>query len=114
MAVELYITRAEFWADNEQFQIGRDEWLAYVAHDPELRLRPENGPCFVEWIGPSQYDQPWLDWASGNISTKWPGTALYGKMLRIAEVLNAHIQDDEGNSYSAEGDWVFDPTSRER
>lgn len=109
MGVELHITRGEFWADNEQSEISLNEWLAYVAGDPELRLRPENGPGFAQWIGPSKYAEPWLDWAIGNVSTKWPDTALYGKMLCIAVTLNARVQDDDGTVYTTNDQWVFEP-----
>jgi len=117
MGVELHITRAEFWADNEDAAISPEEWLAYVAADPELTLRPESGRHFhghAVWIGPSKYEEPWLHWSSGNISTKWPDTALYRKMLRIAAALNAQIQDDDGEVYTAEADWSFDPTEHKR
>ena len=69
MGVELHITRAEFWASNENSQISADEWLAYVASDAELRLHPANGKYFVIWTGKSAYTEPWLDWFAGNIST---------------------------------------------
>lgn len=112
MGVELYITRAKFWADNDDCQITREEWLEYVRHDPELRLDPENGDNFVLWLGKSQYEQPWLDWSLGNISTKWPDTALFNKMLLVASALSAKIQDDDGTEYLKVGDWVFEPRSR--
>jgi len=115
MGVELHITRAEFWADNETAAISPDEWLAYVATDPELALQPEFGRHFkghVIWTGPSKYEEPWLHWSQGNISTKWPDTALYRKMLRVASALHAHVQDDDGRAYTSEHDWSFDPTER--
>lgn len=109
MGVELYITRAEFWADNESSPITPQEWHAYIASDPELRLQPENGPHHVLWLGKSRYEEPWLDWQQGNIATKWPDTALYQKMLAIAGALNAQIQDGDGNLYRQPTDWRFEP-----
>ncbi len=109
MGVELHITRAEHWVENDGAQISEDEWLTYVSSDPELRITGENGKCFAIWSGPSKYGEPWLDWSRGNISTKWPDAALFQKMLRIAEALGATVQDDEGNEYSKPGDWTFDP-----
>jgi hypothetical protein len=111
MGVELHITRAEHWSENDDNAIGADEWLAYVDSDPELQLWPENGEYFVRWLGQSKYEEPWLDRFGGNISTKWPDTALYRKMLQVAQRLNAKIQDDDGNLYVTESDWEFDPTA---
>lgn len=109
MSVELYITRAEFWAQNDDCPITPEEWLAYIARDPELKLDKKHGKHFALWLGKSEYEEPWLDWSHGNISSKWPDTALFKKMLKVAKDLGAKIQDDEGNEYSKPGDWVFSP-----
>lgn len=109
MSIELHITRAEHWAENQDLPISAAEWLAYVERDPELSLQTEGGPCFAVWSGPSRYAQPWLDWFEGNIHTRWPDTALYRKMLRIAADLEAQVQDDDGQRYELESDWTFDP-----
>lgn len=109
MGVELHITRAEFWAENEDAEITAEEWLAYVASDPELRLFGANGAFYAVWTGPSKHQEPWLDWFQGNVSTKWPDTALYRKMLRVAAALGAHVQDDDGSTYEGETDWEYDP-----
>jgi hypothetical protein len=115
MGVDLHITRAELWAENEDAQITSDEWLTYVESDPELQAWPENGKHFVRWSGASKHQEPWLDWFQGNIYTKWPDTALYQKMLRIAQALNARVQDDEGTNYVGLNDWTYEPTEhRER
>lgn len=111
MGVELYISRADHWSENEGNEISAEEWLAHVESDPELQRCPENGEYFVRWSGQSKYEDPWLDWFSGNISTKWPDTALYRKMLQIAQRLRAKIQDGDGNLYVSEDDWEFDPTA---
>ena len=110
MGVEFHITRAEFWAQNDGKEITSEEWLAYVASDSEFRLSPENGKHFALWSGNSKYEEPWLDWFQGNVQTKWPDTALYRKMLRVATALQAKIQDDDGNVYRTESDWEFDPS----
>lgn len=110
MGVEFHITRAECWSDNDAVPIAAEEWLSYVAADDELQLAPENGPCHVRWLGQSKHDDPWLDWANGNIYTKWPDTALYRKMFHIAMTLDAHIQDDDGTKYLTIDAWKFDPT----
>ena len=112
MGVEFHITRAACWAENELRAISSDEWLAYVASDPELELDLANGEHFARWLGRSAYDEPWLDWFQGNISTKWPDTALYQKMLKIASALGAQVQDDNGKVYISDADWNFEPRKK--
>ena len=110
MGVEFHITRAAFWADNDDVQITPDEWLNYINSDNELRLYPVNGEYHAIWSGPSLYEESWLDWRAGNIYTQWPDTFLYRKMLRIAQHLNAQVMDDEGTVYSDDAQWEFGPT----
>jgi hypothetical protein len=38
MGYDVHITRAAEWSDSEGTPIALDEWLAYVACDPEMRL----------------------------------------------------------------------------
>ncbi len=109
MGVELHITRAEFWAENERDEISADEWLTYVAGDPELQLDTVNGKYHARWLGKSSYDEPWLDWFQGNVHTKWPDTALYQKMLKVAAALDAQVMDDEGHVYRDPTEWEFEP-----
>ncbi|AJK17587.1 hypothetical protein B7R74_14150 [Yersinia pseudotuberculosis] len=110
MGVEFHITRAEFWADNDEAQITSDEWLSYINSDDELIIDTKNGDYHTLWSGPSLYDEPWLDWSAGNIYTKWPDTHLYRKMLKIAKCLNAQVMDDDGTIYSDESHWEYDPS----
>ncbi len=114
MGVDLHITRAGHWAKNEHAQISSEEWLRYIESDPELHTWMENGKHFARWSGPSKHDEPWLDWFQGNIYTKWPDTALYRKMLRIAEAFDAKVQDDDGTNYLKPTDWIFDPTENRK
>lgn len=99
MGYDLHITRAEFHATNEGQEITADEWMRYVASDPELEASPANGEYFVLWSGPSRYPDPWLDWFAGNIYSKNPDKAIVGKMLQIARRLGARVQGDEGEFY---------------
>jgi hypothetical protein len=112
MGVELSITRTPFGAE-DQIPISAEEWLALVDSDPELRLWPEQGPYFVRWLGESAYPEPWLDWSNGVVSSKWPDTALYLKMLRIATQLGARVSDDDDTTYESESDWEFDPNAQQ-
>lgn len=109
MGVELFITRADFWAENDSNRIEAEEWLDYVASDPDLELSPENGEYFVIWNGDSEHEIPWLDWLDGNVFTKWPDTALYQKMLLVAGEMSATVQDEEGTLYEKKADWQFSP-----
>jgi hypothetical protein len=99
MGYELHITRAEFHADNAGHEITADEWLRCVQGDPELRLVPDQGKYFVQWSGPSEHSEPWFDWFKGCVSTKNPDRAILGKMLQIAQTLNARVQGDDGEFY---------------
>ena len=114
MGAELHITRAEGWVEGEDSPITEDEWMAYVATDPELRVKLEFGKKKIYWLGQSKYPDPWLKWKRGNVSTKWPDTALYRKMLKIAAALGAKVHDDDDNIYSKETDWEYDPTTSKR
>ncbi|HEV3145846.1 MAG TPA: hypothetical protein VGZ47_18295 [Gemmataceae bacterium] len=109
MGLEFYITRAEFWADNKGHEITAEEWQTYLASDPELKPDARHGEFGVIWLGRSAYDDPWLNWFRGNVYTKWPDTALYRKMLRIARALGAQVQDDDGNVYTRDTGWNFEP-----
>jgi len=111
MGVEFYITRADFWAENEEAQITPEEWLSLINSDSELTRDVKNGDYHALWSGASSYDKAWLDWSDGNIYTKWPDTQLYRKMLDIAECLNARIMDDDGHIYRTPSDWEYDPSS---
>lgn len=52
MGVEFHITRAEFWADNDDAQITSDEWLHYINSDNELSRYIINGDYHALWSGP--------------------------------------------------------------
>jgi hypothetical protein len=105
MGVELHITRAEFWAENEDSSISCEEWVQLIERDPDLQLDTKNGEYHAVWSGDKKHDDHWLEWFQGNISTKWPRRALYEKMLEIASTLEAKVQDDDGSVYPEEADW---------
>lgn len=85
MGVEFHITRAEYWAENNDNQISSDEWLNIINSDPELGLPPKNGEYNAIWNWENSDGEVWLDWSGGNIYTKWPPTPLYRKMLLISK-----------------------------
>jgi hypothetical protein len=95
---DLHITRRKNWSEAGN-DITAEEWLAYVAKDPELSLSPENGPQFALWSGKSKHADPWLDWFNGNIYAKNPDEVLIDKMVAIGRSLNAQVQGDDGEIY---------------
>ena len=99
MGYDLHITRAEFWAENDDAYIEGDEWLRLVEADAELRLDPRNGPYFAVWSGPSETEAPWFNWFEGDILSRYPDVPTLGKMLEIAERLGARVQGDDGEFY---------------
>jgi hypothetical protein len=103
MGYDLHITRRKRWPDKGN-DISADEWLAYVRRDQELRLQPENGPYFAEWISASQLDGSWLDWSNGEIYTKNPEAALIDKMVAIARQFGGTVQGDDGEIYDGGSD----------
>jgi len=109
MGVEFHITRADFWAENDDEQISSDEWLDIVNNDPELSLSTQNGEFHAIWSGEGSDGEDWLDWSEGNIKTKWPPSPLYRKMLQISQKLYARVMDDDGTLYEGPDDWQYDP-----
>lgn len=112
MGVEFHITRAEYWAENDDNQISSDEWLDIINNDSELSLCKRNGEYHAIWNGEGAEEGDWLDWSAGNIETKWPNTALYRKMFQISEKLKAKVMDDEGTLYETLDAWQYDSKSR--
>ena len=99
MGYELHITRRDFYADPNGPAITLEEWMAYVASDPELRLAPEYGKHTVLMTLPSKYPDPWLEWFEGCIDTKNPDKPIVAKMIQIAQKLGACVQGDDGELY---------------
>jgi hypothetical protein len=100
MGYDLHITRAEQWTDAAATPITAEEWLALVRSDPEFVLEPATGPYFARWLGPYSRHEGWLDWADGQLYTKFPDSALLRKMVAIADQLEARVQGDDGEYYT--------------
>jgi hypothetical protein len=98
MGYDLHITRRQHWS-GKGGDIAAEEWLEFVECDPELRLQPQDGRYLAVWSGPSQLEQPWLQWSDGQIETKNPDAALIDKMIAIARRLGARVQGDDGEFY---------------
>ncbi|ELI9345641.1 hypothetical protein MLH93_18975 [Escherichia coli] len=104
MGWELHITRTEHCFDSSDNPITSVEWLQLVHDDEELSIDNKNGEFFAIWSGHSEYDEPWLEWDDGRISTKHPDEALYCKMLQIAKKLNATVIDEDDHKYALPSD----------
>jgi hypothetical protein len=120
MGYDVHITRAEDWADGSSDPITLEEWLTYVADDPEMQLdgiaettAPDGtvlryqGEGLSVWTAYSghglQGNMVWFDYGDGNITVKNPDAEILAKMNAIAEALGARVQGDEGEFYDAEG-----------
>jgi hypothetical protein len=99
MGWELHIIRTENWFDSASDPISSVEWLQLVDDDKELSIDSKNGEFFAIWSGQSKYDESWLDWNDGRISTKHPDEDLYCKMLHMADKLNAVVVDEDDHKY---------------
>jgi hypothetical protein len=120
MGYDVYITRKENACDQEGPSISLEEWLAFVAHDPEMRvdgyaeatvgdgetLRIES-PGLSAWLKYSGHgkngNMAWFYFDAGNISVKNPDAEILRKMGAIAQALSAKVQGDDGELYDSEG-----------
>lgn len=105
MSYQVYITRAEFWAENEGSEISAAEWLELLRKDAEISQDEANGPYFVVLGGSQESTESWLDWSEGNLYTSYPNRAMQKKMLQIAGKLGAVIQGDDGEIYASVEDF---------
>ena len=110
MSWYVHITRAQRWADGEKLPISREEWLAYVDADNELRrvtaAEVEEHKPFVKahdaaWIEPrgdgSDRVLAWFGYHKGVIDVRNPHSETLQKMADIAEHLKANVVDEEDN-----------------
>jgi hypothetical protein len=116
MGYELHITRREDWPDDGP-SISFDEWMAVVNADPELRLggyvdrRLADGSVFRQplavWIAHPRIGESdgmgVFDLAHGTVRAKNPDREVRCKMWRLAQVLNAKVQGDDGEFYDRFG-----------
>ena len=119
MGYDLHITRKEDWCDKDN-DISFDEWMSVVAADPEMRLdgyaearlpdgkllRTES-PGLAVWTAWSHHGEDgnmaWFDIWKGNIEVKNPDEEVRRKMWRLAQVLKARVQGDDGECYDELG-----------
>jgi len=107
MGYDLHVTRKEFWADPEGPIISLDEWLAYVARDPDLAPDWENpGPENARFVTHPDQWPIWL-YKSGEVYTKNPDARVIAKLVQIANALGARVLGDDNEMYGVD---PTDPT----
>ena len=109
MGYDLHITRKEDWFDDKpQLDILFQEWEAFVANDPEIQVddtakifTTEGERRLYKWlrIVQTEDDYVWFDFDRGNIDVKNPDDETIKKMCKIATLLNARVQGDDGEIY---------------
>lgn len=120
MGYDLHITRKKNWdgfEDEHGPEISFEEWMAAANADPEFRLdgyldtRRPDGSVFRQplavWTSWSRHREngkmvPFA-WSKGNVVVKNPDEEICGKMWRVAQVLKAKVQGDDGEFYDSSG-----------
>lgn len=119
MGYDVHITRkAESWAaGDDEAVIPLAEWLAYVATDPEMQLDNQAetllpsadaglpaaaaGRCV--WLAYSKNGRAgnyaWFSHEEDRVTVKNPDEEILGKMLAIAQALEARVQGDDGEYF---------------
>jgi hypothetical protein len=120
MGYDLHITRKknwDGWEDEHGPEISFDEWMAVVDADPELRIEGYEGQRLpdqsvfrqplVAWTAHSRYrvddPGPVLGLSGGNVEAKNPDREFRCKMWRLAQILKAKVQGDDGEFYDRFG-----------
>lgn len=104
MSYDIHITRKNNWLDEIGPRISLEEWVAYVAGDPEIGHDAENGPEDFLYLG--HPDGPWALWWNprGEIMTSRVDDAILAKLIRIAASLEARVIGDDGEHYVKVGE----------
>ena len=104
MGYTFHITRKEYWSDDDGPRIALVEWLDYVSTDSEIVADPitRDPEKYVLVSRP----EPWPLWwtKSGEIQTTNPDEGVIGKLVEIAEALDARVLGDDDEIYG------MDPT----
>lgn len=109
MGYNVHITRQHHWVDKSSAQnIPKEEWLAYIKNDPELKLeQSQHDDTLAYWENYSQHgkdgDKAWMYWDDGEITLKNPDQEILKKMYKVAINLNAKLQGDDGELYDESG-----------
>lgn len=124
MGYDFHITRAAMWFESETNPITLEEWLAYVASDPEMRLDGHasgavqgsdevlqtDDPSMAVWAAYSRdgvdQNHAWMWHCEGRIMAKNADREIAAKMWRIAQHFGGKVVGDEDEMYGADGEPV--------
>ena len=104
MPTDVYITRAVHHFDGAQVPIAQDDWRAIIENDPGLQSPDAAHPSYGVWVGPARSGPHWIDWANGNLFTRRPDASMLRKLLELAELLGASVQNHRGGQYELDAD----------
>lgn len=120
MDYRLHITRRIDWADYEGASISFEDWFAVVTADPEMvlsrssalqvadggRFRSDD-PTAAVWMAYSRHGKDnaiaCFVLLHGNVDIKNPDREVKRKMWRLAQVLKARVQGEDGEFYDCFG-----------
>lgn len=100
MGYDVYITRARHHLQGSQTPIPQGDWRVVIEDDPELCTPNPAAPDYARWAGPSSLDEPWIDWANGNLFSTDPDHSVIRKLVEITGLLGGRVQGEEGELYS--------------
>jgi hypothetical protein len=120
LGYEVHITRKEQWSDGDGPAISLNEWLEYVASDPEMRadgcaeakvpggVLRVNSPGIAVWTAYAGHgvddNMAWFGHFGESITVKNPDASILRKMHKIALSLSARVQGDDGEEYGPDGE----------
>jgi hypothetical protein len=104
VSYDIHITRKKYWSDSEGPIISLDEWVSYVATDPEIVHDDDNESEDFLYI--SHPDGPWALWWNprGEIMTSSVDDATMAKLIAIALALEAWVLGDDDEQYIRVGE----------
>ena len=116
MGYDVHISRSANWLDSTASPISLEEWLAYVARDPEMELEDEaiarietepvlgySNPGLAVWTAYSGHDpdgnKAWFDFCDGRVVVKNPDEEILTKMKAVSMEFRAFVVGDDGEHY---------------
>lgn len=98
MSYDAHITRAPDWAISDEVQIPLAEWSAVALSAGMIPTRQAG--LFYAHNARESGDDASFEWLEGAITVLAPDEVTLGKMVEIAELLDAVVQGDDGEEYS--------------
>ena len=98
MSYDARITRAPDWAISDEVQIPLEEWSAVATSAGLIRARQPG--LFYAHDARETGDDASFEWADGAITVRAPDHVTLGKMIELANLLDAVVQGDDGEEYS--------------